>query len=164
MQAVSPPKELISNNNNSGWWYHLNVVTWLLSDQTNQPDPTSSFSLFAYLGIWVQLENFPESAYMVMIDDSTQEVSWEKDIILGTKKLNAHRPFPSWLVIECWQLFTCGPSQASCRCTRSRKLGTSLTAAAAHRWKIDLGRRILPFLSLNLCPYSAMAHIQHFSP
>ena len=49
-------------------------------------------------------------------------------------------------------------------CIRSRKLGTSLTAAAAHRWKIDLGRRILPFLSLNLCPYSAMAHIQHFNP
>ena len=56
-------------------------------------------------------------------------------------------------------------AQASCRrCTRRRKLGTSLTAAAAHRWKIDLGRRILPFLSLNLCPYSAMAHIQHFNP
>ena len=172
MQAVSPPKELISNNNNSGWWYHLNVVTWLLSDQSLVTKPTNLTqrvaSLFAYLGIWVQLENFPESVYMVMIDDSTQEVSWEKDIILGTKNwnqlANANRPFPSWLVIECWQLFTCGPSQASCRCTRSRKLGTSLTAAAAHRWKIDLGRRILPFLSLDLCPYSAMAHIQHFSP
>ena len=45
MQAVSRQKELISKNNNSGWWYHLNVVTWLLSDQTNQPDPKSCFSL-----------------------------------------------------------------------------------------------------------------------
>ena len=112
MQAVSRQKELISKNNNSGWWYHLNVVTWLLSDQSLVTKPTNLTqrvaSLFAYLGIWVQLENFPE----VMIDDSTQEVSWEKDIILGTKNwnqlANANRPFPSWLVIECWQLFTCG--------------------------------------------------------
>ena len=119
MQAVSPQKELISKNNNSGWWYHLNVVTWLLSDQSLVTKPTNLTqrvaSLFAYLGIWVQLENFPESVYMVMIDDSTQEVSWEKDIILGTKNwnqlANANRPFPSWLVIECWQLFTCGSGQ-----------------------------------------------------
>ena len=78
--------------------------------------PTWPNELLLSLPIWEFEFNLRTSlrVHMVMIDDSTQEVSWEKDIILGTKNwnqlANANRPFPSWLVIECWQLFTWGGS------------------------------------------------------